>query len=67
MEDEELHYYPKGVETKKILNSKGIESPKLNNMVRINDKTWMEAPNHLNDVELQAWIDDKRKLIKTII
>ena len=36
---------PKGEQTKRLLEKKGIKSPPLVNMVKIDDKTWVSKKN----------------------
>lgn len=36
---------PKGHQTKRLLEKKGIKSPELVNMVKIDNKTWVSKKN----------------------
>lgn len=49
-------------QTKRILKEKGIVSPPIDNLVKIDDKTWVQRPKGLHDKDLNSCIESKKRL-----
>ena len=49
--------------TQKDLDSKGVKSPELTNMVKIGKNLWLSCP-YTNKKEIDKWIKEKQELLK---
>lgn len=54
--------FPKGKQTKEILDRKGVVSPPINNLINIGRGIWVECKNKYDDdFDCKKFIEEKRK------
>lgn len=58
---------PNGKRTRELLEKKGIKSPELKRMVRVNNRTWIEIPESFNDSQVKQFIKTRKEEMSLII